>query len=358
MRRENILKNINKVCFFLLTLIFVVSVGTSNVFANSNGVPFSVEPILPENQNEDVGSYISVSTKEKSFGQEFEFIITNQSNQNQDIKVTVVDAYTSPNGVIQYVKEESENSKIIDDKYKLSNYLEIENDIITLSEDESKIISMPLSANNLEGVLLGGVSFSAIEKGQEQEEGNSTFQINNEINMVIGVMVEFETDQDASFIIDEPIIDPMPSYYAIRLPITLDAPVLIQNAVINYKVMHHDEQLFENQKEFSFAPYTKTNAAIPFEHNEIVENESYIIKGELVYKDQDENEVIKEFDRTFEYVKERSENSVIDTLNVPSEVNSIPFWTIILALFIPLTFLLLFIYWKRKKQAHEAPISK
>lgn len=337
---------------FLLTFIIVISVGTSDVYANSNGLPFSVEPILPENQKADVDSYISVSSTENSLRQDVEFKISNQSNQEQEIKVTVVDAYTSPNGVIQYVQEELENSKITNENYKLSNYLEVQNDTITLSKDESKIISIPLRVNNLEGVLLGGVSFRAVEEGQEQEEGDSTFQINNEINMVVGVMATFDTDKDAAFLIDEPILDPMPSYFAIRLPITLDAPVLIQDAVINYKVTHHDEQLFENQKKVHFAPYTKTNIAIPFEHDEIIENGSYTIKGELIYQDQHANEIIKEFDKTFEYVKEDNENSVVGTLNVPTELNAnvVPVWIIMVAILIPVIILLSFIYWKRKNK--------
>src|SRR5690606_24247609 len=159
-------------------------------------------------------------------------------------EISIVDAYTSPSGVIQYVNESSENSEIVNEHYKISRYIESENDTVTLNQGESKTVSIQLDVEQMEGVLLGGVNFSAVEKGEEVKEADSTFQINNQINMVIGVMASFETDKETSFIIGEPTIDPMPSYYAIRLPITIDAPVLQQNVLIQYEVLHEDKQIF------------------------------------------------------------------------------------------------------------------
>jgi len=349
------LKIIRKISFFFLIFIFIINIGANNIFADSNGLPFSVEPVLPKNQDEDVSSYISVSPTEESFNQKVEFKLTNQSDREQNVKINIVDAFTSPNGVIQYVQEESENSKIINDKYKLSHYLENDNDIITLKKGETKMISTSLNIDSLEGVLLGGVSFSAIDKAQEQkEEGNSTFQINNEINMVIGAMVSFDTDKDAEFIIGEPFIDPMPSYFAIRLPVTLDAPVLQQNVSIDYQVMYQNKQLFGNQKEFNFAPFTKTNLAIPYEHDEIKENENYTIKGELTYQDQQGNEIVKEFEETFKYEKSKDESTVIKTLKAPIENGKFPLWTILL-LIGPVALFVWVIRKKRKKENTETP---
>ncbi len=347
------LKIIRKISFFFLIFIFIINIEANNIFADSNGLPFSVEPVLPKNQDEDVRSYISVSSTEKSFNQQVEFKLTNQSDQEQNIKINIVDAYTSPNGVIQYVQEESENSKIINDKYKLSHYLESNNDIITLKKGETRMISTSLNVDSLEGVLLGGVSFSAIEEAQEQkEEGNSTFQINNEINMVIGVMASFDTDKDAEFIIGEPFIDPMPAYFAIRLPVTLDAPVLQQNVSIDYQVMHQNKQLFGNQKEFNFAPYTKTNVSIPYEHDEIKENENYIIKGELTYRNQHGNEFVKEFEETFIYEKDKNVSTVMNTLKAPIEKGGSPLWMTLL-LIVPIALIIAWMIHKKKKKNIE-----
>lgn len=308
--------------FFLMLIIFMLSaIHTNIVSADSNGLPFSVEPILPENQNTDVGSYISISPENNSISQNFKFKLSNQSNSEQKIKVTIVDAYTSPNGVIQYVEQETDNSMITNEDYKLSNHLKTKSDIITLKKDETKTIETSLNVDDMEGTLLGGVSFSVMEEGDEQKEDETSFQINNEINMIIGVLLDFETDKDIDFLIDNPFLDPMPSYYAIRLPITLDAPVLNQDVTINYQVLLNDEELFRNEKEMKFAPYTQTNVSIPYELDEIKNNKDYVLKGELIYTDKDGNKQGKAFEQTFDYVSESKTSPFVNLFNKPMVQN-------------------------------------
>lgn len=346
------LQKIKTLGCFLFILVLILGFETNATFAESNRIPFSVEPILPDNQDKETKSYISVSPKGNSLSQEFQFQIANLSNERQEIKINIVDAYSSPNGVIQYVNEASENSEIIHEEYKLSSHLKTENDVITLEKNETKIISTKLDVESLEGVLLGGVSFSAVQKGEEIEESDSTFQINNEINMVIGVLVNFDTEKDATFMIESPFLDPMPTYYAIRLPITLEAPVLQQDVIISYNVLYKNKTIFENEKNFNFAPYTKTNISIPFEHNEIVPNEKYTIKGELIYQNRHGDEVIERFEETFIYEKENGVGNVTGLLSPPDEKGSFPTWSLLL-LIVPLAIILYVIRKKKKVEPSE-----
>jgi len=321
-----------------LAFIFIFSLFSPNTKtqAESNGLPFSVEPVLPSNQNDNVNSYISVSPESNSSSQDFEFILSNSSEEEQEIAVNVVDAYTSPNGVIQYVKENTDNSTIANKDYKLSNYLEAETETITLQQDEAKTVSTSLNVENMDGVLLGGVSFSAIEKGEQQEGGDNSFQINNKINMVVGVMVSFDTDQEAEFIIDDPFVDPMPSYFAIRLPMTLDAPFHKPNIEINYEVSYKDEKIFDGQKDLSFAPYSKTNIALPWEYEEIKENETYTIKGHLTHDDENIG-----FEEDFVYDPGSTSDSEGSTISPPSIDGSSNWIYILVPVLILLVILLL-----------------
>ena len=274
-----------KIGLVLLSFILLSFYGILTVSADSNGIPFIVEPILPDNQDEVVNSYISIISDSNNLNQNIEFKVTNESEIEQNIYIKVVDAYTSPNGVIQYVEEESDNSTITNDNYKLSKHLTLPENQVTLKPGETKIITSSLDVNDLEGTLLGGVSFSTTGKSEEYEKNDTSFKINNEINMVIGVMVTFKNQTEIDFTIDEPYLDPMPSYYAIRLPISLDAPLLVNGTEIKYIVKHNDKELFSGQKEFSFAPLTKVNMAIPFEYEEIINNEIYDVLGEIIYID-------------------------------------------------------------------------
>lgn len=340
-----------KVVFATLALMLSVFFLSDKIFADSEGLPFTVEPILPSNQNSDVSSYISVSSDGNSLNQTYEFKLVNESSMGQEVNVKVVDAYTSPNGVIQYVDEESENSEIVKGEYKLSEHLKIEDEVVKLDAGETKIVSASISVDDTEGVLLGGVSFSSVKEGEKDEQGVSSFQLNSEINLVVGVMVSFDGDNDVKFDIDKPFVDPMPSYFAIRLPITLDSPVLVQDAMINYEVLYKEEKLFDNEKNIDFAPYTKTNVSIPFEHEEIKENGEYVIKGALIYEDENGNVIEKKFEEMFKYVKEDKVNEVAKMLKAPFDGNGVsPYWFLLL---LPLIGWLAFVLWKRKKDNDE-----
>ena len=190
-----------------LSFILLSFYGILTVSADSNGIPFIVEPILPDNQDEVVNSYISIISDSNNLNQNIEFKVTNESEIEQNIYIKVVDAYTSPNGVIQYVEEESDNSTITNDNYKLSKHLTLPENQVTLKPGETKIITSSLDVNDLEGTLLGGVSFSTTGKSEEYEKNDTSFKINNEINMVIGVMVTFKNQTEIDFTIDEPYLD-------------------------------------------------------------------------------------------------------------------------------------------------------
>lgn len=336
-----------------IAVILLSTLITSNVaLANEEGLPFTVEPILPNNQSAETTSYISIQTDEAVLEQNIDFKLTNTSDQVQEINVKVVDAYTSPNGVIQYVSEASENSEIIHEAYKLTGYLKVAPDTIKLKPGETSTITMPIDVTNVEGVLLGGVSFSSVVEGTEIEENDSSFQINNEINMVIGVMLDFADDGDIDFKIEQPFIDPMPSYFAVRLPITLDAPALIQDATMTYDVLYKDDLLFSNEKKISFAPYSKTNISIPFEYDEIVEKTDYTIQGELIYQDQNNKQVKEGFHETFQYKKNADQSGIARIFNVPTEVGGIAIWIYFVAL-LGLVILLVIIVTQRKKSKTE-----
>lgn len=327
-----------------LSLVLMLITFIMPSFSHASGIPFDVKPILPDNQEPNITSYISIKPDSKSLDQNLEFTIKNNESKEKEIEINVVNAYTSPNGVVQYVKKEQENSRIVDDSYKLTNYLSLEGDNkITLKGNEERKIVTKLNVDELDGVVLGGVSFKTVSEGKVKEQENASFQINNEINMVIGVMIDFGTDKKVAINIGDPYVDPMPAYYAVRLPVSLETP-LFKELKLDYKVLHKDKELFSNKSKYDFAPMTETNIALAWEHEEIKPNTPYILKGVFTYKDIDGKEKTLEFEKEFIFKDEKQEN-VFASLTTPIVEGNFPYWLVALAVLLTL----LVVYYVRKR---------
>lgn len=302
---------------FIASLLMIASFIIMPMKSDASGIPFDVKPVLPSNQDPDVTSYISINAESsKNINQELEFVLKNHKDVEQTVEINVVDAYTSPNGVVQYVEEEMDNTEIIDDRYKMTNYLKLDGENkIVLKPNEEKTIKTKLDVGGLEGVLLGGVTFKTVEEGEIIEQDKSTFQIDNEIKMVIGVKVDFGTERNVEIEIGEPFVDPMPAYYAVRLPVTLNAP-LLKKLDLDYQIIKDGETLFEGEGEYDFAPMTKTELSLAWEHEKIEEKTPYVLKGTLSYKDVDGEEKTLDFEKEFVFEGDEQDGS-LKTLTVP-----------------------------------------
>lgn len=326
---------------FIASLLMIASFIIMPMKSDASGIPFDVKPVLPSNQDPDVTSYISINAESESVKQELEFVLKNHKDVEQTVEINVVDAYTSPNGVVQYVEEKMDNTEIIDDRYKMTNYLKLDGENkIVLKPNEEKTIKTKLDVGGLEGVLLGGVTFKTVEEGEIIEQDKSTFQIDNEIKMVIGVKVDFGTERNVEIEIGEPFVDPMPAYYAVRLPVTLNAP-LLKKLDLDYQIIKDGETLFEGEGEYDFAPMTKTELSLAWEHEKIEEKTPYVLKGTLSYKDVDGEEKTLDFEKEFVFEGDEQDGS-LKTLTVPiieKDVSILPFVLILVIVLLGVLFI-------------------
>lgn len=301
----------------LTVVILTVFLSIIPVSANE-GLPFDVIPKFTDSQEDGVTNYISIKGNGDSKRETFEFEVKNKSDREHEVVISVVDAYTSPSGLVQYDVKGSENSEIINDKQKMSNHLTLEqqnkegNLIVKLEPKETRVIKANLDAKNVEGTLLGGLTFKLFQEGDEVEEDGTTFQINNEISMVIGVIVEFDYNGEVDFVIDEPYVDPMPSYYAIRLPVTMESPTF-KNTKVVYDVLLDGEKQFGTNLEYEFTPKSKTNISLPWELESIKTDKTYRIRGYIEYS-EDGKDTFEPFDFTF---KHKSDESIVDKITSP-----------------------------------------
>lgn len=336
-----------KIIIGLTAIFFIISVVIVSPGYAGEGLPYLVEPIFPENQDDGVEQYISITPNSNSLKQELEFLVTNKTDKKQKINIKVFNAYTSPSGIIQYQETEDENSVIIDDAYQLRNYVDAPNNVV-LEGGQSKKVKVNINVPGMDGTVLGAIAFQGEGKSDEERQKGISFQIRNEINTVHGVVLHFSTKKETDFSIGDPFVEPMPSYYGVRLPITLNSPLLLEEINLEYDVLLEGKTLFFSKEEIKFAPMTKTNFMIPWEKDEIEKGKTYTLKGKLTYRDQNGNEQTEAFEKEFSLEDEALEVAEAKVLNTPDITG--PFWGWWLLSLIPLILLLMYMLKKSDRQ--------
>lgn len=312
---------------FIVIISLVVWFFTLQGVSAKENILFTVKPVLPSNQDNGVENYISI-TSEGGVKQTLEFDIINNTGEEREVEVSIVNAYTSPNGIIQYKEDETTNSSILGEASEARSYIEGDN-IYTVPTGVSKRVEVEVNIPSYEGVLMGGVSFKVLEEDKE-DTGGQNFKIDNEINYVIATIFTFKEDieiTESSLEFDTPYIDTMPAYYVVRLPTTY-GELKPKRFDIEYEVQHKGDTLFANKKKFVFAPNTKVNIPFTWEHEKIKKGETYRIKGFFEYKNEGEVTGKIPFDFEFTHTGEDAEN-ITNMFTTPIEEGSL-MWLLLL----------------------------
>ncbi len=337
------------ILFSCLLLLFGIS-PLFSVSAAEQALTFSVEPILPENQDQGIEHYISVTPNEQSLQQDFSFVIKNETNQPQTIHVDVLNAYTSANGVIQYTNKETEDSQILDSNYEMKKYVQAPNKV-ELGAGETKEIQVKVNIPDMEGTILGAISFQNTEDTSQSKTKGISLNVLNEVKVIYGLAFHFPTQQQSQFDVGNAYLEPMANYYAVRLPVSLKQPLLLENITLDYEVDYQGKTLFSSQEDINFAPMSKTNLSIPFDYKNIKVNEPYQIKAQLTYKENGEVKTTT-YESTFLYKGKKHQvvNNGMQKRSTPEEVNhSFKLLIMMFIVAIPIFIALILIYKQRKE---------
>lgn len=336
---------------FILSAIIIAQISIPKVYADkdkSRSIPFTVTPILTEEQNDNIKSYISIKTDKNTNEHEFKFKIKNESDQEKIVEAVITNAYTSPSGTIQYVVNETKDAMLTEDKNKLTNYANIDESIITLKAKGTKIITINITDEEFDGTMLGGIRFKDIDPFDNEESDNNGINIKNEINMVVGIVIEKDTISDINFKTEKVSLEVMPSSYDIKIPIISDGPHIVKDIKMNYVVSKNNKELFNGIKNLDFAPYAKTNISVNYDYNEIINNEPYNIEYSIEYIDKDSNKKIVKFEDTFKF---KGSNSIA---NLSKELTRPKTRTSSLVIIIPLLLILVVaLYYIRKHKSQN-----
>lgn len=334
------MKKLMSSLFFVFILLNIFTIAT--VKAEEGKQLYTVEPILPSNQDKLINNYISITT-DKPIEQTLEFLVRNLTKEEITLKVRGFDALTSSYGVIQYkiYDKEKDSMSLTDKDYYLTSYIQPEQEI-TLRPNEAKQVKVDIDVPVLDGHVLGGIAFTAFIPGKTQTEENVQFKINNEMNTIIGFMANFDEKEKESITYKQPWIQSMPSYYGIFLPTIHDTAKLTKNSKLDYEVRNKKgDLLFESKDKqtLDFTPKSQTNLLLKWESEKLKIGEEYHLKGHIIV---DENNI---FPFDFPIVLENDDyidsNDIKDPIKTTLEDDSFNwYWLLPLLLLLPLLFFL------------------
>jgi len=338
----------------LMFIFFLIS-GTG-VYASES--PFSVFPVLPDDQDEGIQSYISLSDQSGEFDQIISFKLKNNSSEDQTIDIVPVNAYTSTQGRVEYLPNPPKNSSITDENYEFIKYSILGDDQVTLKQGETKVIDVNVKASIQSGTLLGGVSFISPMKS----ETSGQFKVEHELNQLIAVVLNGPFTNETLMDNGEPIIESNPSYFEIKLPLEQKSPYLLTDVTFEYDVSYKGERLFGSLKELDVAPKTKALFKIPFDYDEILQDEEYLMDWTLTYSGPDgKKHKIKEQSKMIYSPNNKSDLDTDDikrptvTNNKDKEKNENFPWLVLILIIVILGVAISYAVYMKKAKKHKKP---
>ncbi|ULG72714.1 DUF916 and DUF3324 domain-containing protein [Macrococcus brunensis] len=158
-----------KTVLLLLLLMVVPTVA----FAETGEVPFSVEPLLPENQSADVRGYYDLAV-EANQKQDLQVRLYNSTTKKIEIEVSASSAATNANGLLIYDGSLKEKGV----KYPFSKIADVREKHISLDSGETYTTTIPIKVpkKGFDGEILGGLYF--LQKSDDEATDSLTIKNN------------------------------------------------------------------------------------------------------------------------------------------------------------------------------------
>ncbi|TDM14936.1 DUF916 and DUF3324 domain-containing protein [Macrococcus bovicus] len=174
-----------KMIFVLITLLLVPSAA----YADTGDVPFSVAPVFPDNQSEEITDYFDLEMKPGD-EQQLKVKLFNTTAKMKEITISANSAVTNGNGLIVY-----DGSLKSEQQQPFSELAEVKEKTVKLAPGETRTTSIKVKApdKDFDGELLGGLHF--LQKADTDETGS--VQIKNNYAYVIAVRLHEQGNDTA-----------------------------------------------------------------------------------------------------------------------------------------------------------------
>lgn len=177
------MKKIGQWLVILGTLL--LTVGGLQQVAKAESVGYTVNAILPKNQDDKNATYFALRVKPNQ-QQKLGIVIGNQTKQAQKFQVEVNQAVTNANGVIDYSQanptRDSSLTVGIKDIFK-----ETKLPVVTVPANSTKkvYVTYKMPADKINGMILGGINVKKLDATSSSKSKGVT--INNNFAYVIGL---------------------------------------------------------------------------------------------------------------------------------------------------------------------------
>ncbi len=327
--------------FFLS--IFIVTFSTQRVFA-AEGIHFSVQATIPENQVDKKATYFDLRMK-PSQEQTVEVVVTNGSDEDITVEHSLHTAVTNSNGAVEYNNTTIENDKSL--KFDLEKFATVEKETVIPANSKKAVpITIKMPAESFDGVLLGGIHFSEKEADattDSSEEKSSG--IKNKVGYTIALQLS-ETDKKIEPNINLTKVEPGLNNYrnAIIASIQNDQSVIIKGLSLKGTVYKKgsDKPLYSSDLDANMAPNSTMDFPI-MTNNAALKAGTYTCKIEAVSGDKKWN-----YSKNFTIKSTEAKKLNADAVEVTKDYSSYYIMAIVAAVII-LGAVIIFLIIKLKK---------
>lgn len=304
----------------------------------ADGFNYSVSPKIPDNQIGDINSYYNLRMQ-PSQKTDIHLSITNHSDHIQQFNITVNTATTNGNGIVDYSKHSFDKDKSM--TYSIQDLITIEQSLITIEAGATQMVSMTLQMpeQEIDGVLLGGVTVEPIIKQSEKQE------IFNTYTHTIAIQVsENDNPVSAKLIGNEVSLDQINYHNVVKMNIQNPTARLLKNLKAELTITRKNQNkpiVSLTKKDLSIAP--NSNFYLPIEINDTFKPGKYTYTI-IMQNEEGEWKFNKDFTIEDKEAKKLNKESV-DQLNRRS-LN----WIVVAGIYITILTFLGFMYINNKKK--------
>ncbi|UIF28959.1 DUF916 and DUF3324 domain-containing protein [Levilactobacillus brevis] len=236
----------------------------------ANNVGYSVRPILPANQMSKRISYFDLRAKPGQT-QRLQVVVDNTSNRSQKFRVSVNQAVTNDNGVIDYSQLKPQRDSSL--KVGITDIFgKHATQTITIPANAQKrvTVSYTLPAKKFRGIILGGVYVAQLQPKSAQS--TSKIMIRNMFAYAIGVSIQEGATVKPDLKLNQVTATQINARNFVAANLQNFQPGLLQHLTVNARVTQvgNDQTVIsQKQAQMGMAPNSNFDFGIPWGNQQL-----------------------------------------------------------------------------------------
>lgn len=234
-------------------------------------VPFTVSPVLPDNQRTGVLGYFDLLV-EPGLKQTIHVKLRNDTDRALTMDITPTNALTAVNGGIQYVVSEgSDGAHFTDKSYAIKSMITV-NPKVTVNAGATVDIPVIVGVPDTDsGTFLGGLLFTAEDNnvGHVNESGkDANFTVNNHVAVAMAIQLDLPKPAQPVLSFGDAGIQTIPSGSQLYFGMNNDAPSIIRGITGNFEVSNSSGVIMKGSfGPFNMAPKTEIGYPVFWDNN-------------------------------------------------------------------------------------------